>query len=153
MGTNLRFEDWEAEQIADPEFQAIAEELEPSYQVARLRLLRGLTQKQLARLVGTRQPSIARLESGREQPRLSFLRRVVKALRGRLEIRIVPEEEAVLEQGAIDTKERHMYRQAVVVNPDEQVVVGEWPSQEARIPSTTWQNRHAANPPQKRVQL
>lgn len=90
---NVRFEDWEAEQMQSPEFRAAAEELEPAYQVARLRILRGLTQEQLAKLVGTRQPSIARLESGKVEPRLSFLRRVVEMLGARLEVRIVPLEE------------------------------------------------------------
>ncbi len=88
--TMIRFEDWETEQMRDPEFRAAAEELEPAYQLARLRIMRGLTQEQLAKRVGTSQPSIARLESGRLEPRLSFLRRVVEALEGRLEIRIVP---------------------------------------------------------------
>jgi len=36
---NIRFEDWEAEKMRDPEFRAAAEELEPAYQVARLTLL------------------------------------------------------------------------------------------------------------------
>ncbi len=93
---NIRFKDWEAEQMQDPEFRAAVEELEPAYQVARLRIKRGLTQKQLAKLVGTKQSSIARLESGRIEPRLSFLRRVVKALRGRLEVRITPQEKALI---------------------------------------------------------
>ena len=98
MNRNLtiRFEDWEAEQMQDPEFRAAVEELEPAYQVARLRIKRGLTQKQLAKLVGTHQSSIARLESGNTQPRLSFLRRVVEALGGRLEVRIMPQEEALV---------------------------------------------------------
>jgi DNA-binding transcriptional regulator YiaG len=54
-----KFEDWGAEKIKDPDFLAAAEKLEPGYQVARLRLIRGLTQAQLAEMVGTRQPSIA----------------------------------------------------------------------------------------------
>ena len=91
---NVRLEDWEAEQMQVPEFRAAAEELEPAYQVARLRILRGLSQQQLAEMVGTKQPSIARLESGKVEPRLGFLRRVVEALGGRLEIRIAPLEEA-----------------------------------------------------------
>jgi len=86
---NIRFEDWLEERMADPEFRAAADELEPAYQVARLRILRGLTQEQLAELVGTKQPSIARLESGKAEPKLSFLRRVAEALGGRLEVRIV----------------------------------------------------------------
>lgn len=96
MTTNIRFEDWEAEQMRDPEFRAAAEELEPAYQVARMRMLRGLTQAELAKLVGTRQPGIARLESGKTEPRLSFLRRVAQALRARLVIQLVPEEETPL---------------------------------------------------------
>lgn len=68
-----KFEDWEAEKIKDPAFLAAAEELEPGYQVARLRILRGLTQAQLAEMVGIRQPSIARLENGTSAPSLSFL--------------------------------------------------------------------------------
>jgi predicted transcriptional regulator len=100
MSANIRFEDWEAKQMQDPEFQAAAEELEPAYQVARLRMMRGLTQEQLAEMVGTKQPSIARLESGKMEPRLSFLRRVVEALGGQLEVQIVPQEEVpASEQG------------------------------------------------------
>jgi len=91
--SNIRFENWEAEQMQDPEFRAAVKELEPAYQVARLRIKRGLTQGQLAESVGTHQSSIARLESGKTEPSLSFLRRVVQALGGRLEVRIVPQEE------------------------------------------------------------
>ena len=36
-----KFEDWEANKIKDPDFLAVAKELEPGYQVARLRMLRG----------------------------------------------------------------------------------------------------------------
>ena len=64
------------EKLRDPEFRQAYEELEPAYQVARLRIMRGLTQAQLAELVGTKQPSIARLESGQDAPRLSFLKKV-----------------------------------------------------------------------------
>jgi predicted transcriptional regulator len=64
--------------------------MEPAYQLARLRILRGLTQKQLAGLVGTKQPCIARLESDAVEPRISFLRRVAAALDSRVVIRIEP---------------------------------------------------------------
>lgn len=86
-----RFEDWEAEKIKDPEFVAAAEELEPGYQVARLRILRGLTQAQLAEMVGTRQPSIARLENGSSVPSLSFLQKIATALHAKIELRLVAE--------------------------------------------------------------
>lgn len=48
------FKDWQAEQLKDPEFVTALRELEPGYQIARLRIRRGLTQAQLAEMVGTR---------------------------------------------------------------------------------------------------
>ena len=89
MSRNIRFEEWEAQRMQDPEFRAAAEAQEPGYQVARLRILQGLTQEELATRAGTKQPSIARLESGTFEPRLSFLRRVAEALGARLEVRLV----------------------------------------------------------------
>jgi DNA-binding XRE family transcriptional regulator len=86
-----RFEDWEGKKLQNPEFVAAAEELEPGYQVARLRMLRGLTQAQLADMVGTRQPSIARLESGTSMPSLSFLQKIATALDAKIEVRLVAE--------------------------------------------------------------
>jgi len=84
------FKDWQAEQEQDPEFVAASNELEPGYQIARLRIQRGLTQQQLAEMVGTRQPSIARLENGSSVPSLSFLDRIATALDARIELHIVP---------------------------------------------------------------
>jgi len=88
----VQFEDWEAEKLKDPEFQAAAEELEPGYQIARLRILKGLTQAQLAEMVGTRQPSIARLENGTSVPSLSFLHKIATALDAKIVVRLVPED-------------------------------------------------------------
>lgn len=84
------FKDWQKEQLKDPEYVAIARELEPGYQIARLRIARGLTQAQLAELVGTRQPSIARIENGKTLPSLSFLERVASVLNARVEVNILP---------------------------------------------------------------
>jgi len=85
------FEAWEAEKLQDPEFAAAAEALEPGYQIARLRIQRGLTQAQLAELVGTQQPSIARLENGSSIPSLSFLQKIAAVLNARIEVRLVAE--------------------------------------------------------------
>ena len=84
----ILFDEWLSEKLQDPEFRQAYDDLEPAYQVARLRILRGLTQAQLAELVGTKQPSIARLESGKVIPKLDFLRRVVEALGGTLTVKI-----------------------------------------------------------------
>lgn len=85
------FEAWEAEKLHDPDFAAAAEALEPGYQIARLRLQRGLTQAQLADMVGTQQPSIARLENSSRIPSLSFLQKIAAALNARIEVRLVAE--------------------------------------------------------------
>ena len=52
----------------------------------------GLTQEDLARLVGTKQPVIARLEDADyEGHSLSMLQRIAMALHQRLEIHLVPD--------------------------------------------------------------
>jgi transcriptional regulator with XRE-family HTH domain len=89
------FEDWHDDQMKDPAFAAAARELEPGYQIARLRIERGLTQAQLADLAGTKQPSIARVERGDVAPSLPFLKRLAEALGADLEIRIVPKSEQI----------------------------------------------------------
>jgi len=68
---------------------AAERELEPGYQVARLRIQRGLTQSQLVEMVGTRQTSIARPENGTSVPSLSFLDRIAKASDARIELNFI----------------------------------------------------------------
>ena len=77
-----------AEFLKDPEFRRAYEELEPAYQLIRLRLQRGMTQQELAEKVGTTQSTIARLESGNANPSISTLERVAAALGGRVVIKI-----------------------------------------------------------------
>ncbi len=84
------FQDWKIEQLQKPDFIEAVQDLELGHQIARLRIQRGLTQAQLAELVGTRQTSIARMESGQSHPSLSFLQRVAEVLQARVEIKLVP---------------------------------------------------------------
>ncbi|HET7087832.1 MAG TPA: helix-turn-helix domain-containing protein [Anaerolineae bacterium] len=49
-----------------------------------------MSQTELARRVGVKQPSIARLEGRGKTTNLNFLGRVAKALDARLEVRLVP---------------------------------------------------------------
>lgn len=80
--------------LKDPEFKKEYEALEPEYRLAaaliRLRLAKGLTQEQLARLLNTKQESIARLESGSSLPSLSTVKKVAYALDAELEINLRP---------------------------------------------------------------
>jgi transcriptional regulator with XRE-family HTH domain len=80
--------------LEDPEFRKEYEALEPEYKLAstliRLRLAKGLTQEQLAKLLNTKQESIARLESGGSLPSLSTIRKVADALDAEVEISLRP---------------------------------------------------------------
>lgn len=62
-----------------------------AFQIYDLRKKAGLTQKQLAELVGTKQSNIARIESADYTGyTLTTLEKVTKALKAKLEIKIVP---------------------------------------------------------------
>lgn len=90
MTEELTYNQYLEEQLRDPEFRKAWEEAEPAHQLKRLRVLKKLSQTELARKVGTRQPSIARLESGYGVNNLNFLRRVAEALDAEVEIRLKP---------------------------------------------------------------
>ncbi|HSP81607.1 MAG TPA: helix-turn-helix transcriptional regulator [Myxococcaceae bacterium] len=57
--------------------------------VRQLREQKHMSQEQLAALVNTKQPAIARIESGKVMPRLDLLQRIAAALGMRLELRFV----------------------------------------------------------------
>src|SRR5882724_3705112 len=83
IGSSL--DDWLKEESAkDPSFAAGLEERFDKYRLAQeLKAMReqaGLSQKQLAERVHTKQPSIARLERARVLPKLDLLQRVARAL-------------------------------------------------------------------------
>ena len=84
--------------LKDPEFRKEYEALEPEYKLAsaliRLRLAKGLTQEQLAKLLNTKQESIARLESGGSLPSLSTVRKVADALDAEVEINLRPKHQS-----------------------------------------------------------
>jgi transcriptional regulator with XRE-family HTH domain len=79
----------------DPERHRIVEEARANVAVAQLiyaaREKAGLTQKELAELIGTKQPVIARLEDADyEGHSLSMLQRIAAALNQKIEIRQEP---------------------------------------------------------------
>jgi ribosome-binding protein aMBF1 (putative translation factor) len=79
----------------DPELREMIAEEAVHAQVARMiyeaRTAAGLTQKQLADLLGTQQSAIARLEDGDYQGHsLGMLRRIAEVLHQKLEVRFVP---------------------------------------------------------------
>ncbi len=70
--------------LQDAEVREEYDALEPIYeiksQIIKLRNEQGLSQKDLAELIGTKQSAISRLESGNYNPSLDFLSRVAHAL-------------------------------------------------------------------------
>lgn len=74
----------------DPEFEKRKTDAFDQIQIARLvkseREARRFSQSDLAALAGTKQPAIARLESGRVIPRLDLLQKIAHALGLRLTV-------------------------------------------------------------------
>ena len=77
----------------DPELKKEYDKLDLEYkiisQVIDLRNKKKITQKQLAELVNTKQPSIARLESGDYNPTVDFLKKIAEVLGADLEINFI----------------------------------------------------------------
>jgi len=88
---HLDFSVWKKEVLKDSELKAEYDRLQPEYAVIQAildaRVKRGVTQKELAQKIGTKQSVISRLESGRANPSVAFLKKLAQALNSHLEIR------------------------------------------------------------------
>ncbi len=86
----MKHEDIKKILLADEETKEEYDALEPAYTLTRdiihLRLEQGLTQKELAEIVGTKQSAISRLENGSYNPSVEFLSKVAHALGKELHI-------------------------------------------------------------------
>jgi len=71
-------------------YDALEEEFALASAVMDARKRAGLTQEGLAQKMGTTQPVVARLESGRTQPSMRTLKRLAEAAGARLVIRFEP---------------------------------------------------------------
>lgn len=93
QATTYEFDEYVAQQMEEPSFRTEYEALEEEFafirQLIELRHQKGLTQAELAEQVGTRQPSISRLEHG-QLGSFEFLRRVAEALDAQVEIHLTP---------------------------------------------------------------
>ncbi|MFA5155457.1 MAG: helix-turn-helix transcriptional regulator [Patescibacteria group bacterium] len=81
-----------AQELKNPEFKRLFDEygrqLELAYSLLQLRKKKKISQRSLAKKIGTTQSNIARLESGQQNFTITFLDKVVAALGGRLEIKL-----------------------------------------------------------------
>lgn len=72
------------ELLKDPEFRKESEALQPEFeiisQIIEARVKKNITQKELARRMGTGQSAISRLESGEYNPSLKFLKKFAESV-------------------------------------------------------------------------
>jgi len=80
--------------LKNPRVKRAYEELGPEFSVITLlinmRLRQRISQRELAKRIGTKQSAIARFESGNYNPSLSFLYKIVDALDARIKISVDP---------------------------------------------------------------
>lgn len=84
------------ELLSDPEVKAEYDALSPEFELARavitLREEIGLTQREFAAKVGMKQSQLARIESGKQTPKLKTLAKLAAAAGYEVEINLVPVE-------------------------------------------------------------
>ncbi len=87
---SIKYEDFKAQRLTDPEVRKEYEALEPQFRLTRDILLRrselNLSQMELAKLVGTKQSAISRLERGDGNITINTLCRIADALDADLDI-------------------------------------------------------------------
>jgi ribosome-binding protein aMBF1 (putative translation factor) len=86
------WKDLKKEILSDPKVKQAYDDLEFEYAIYQAildkRIKDGITQKELAKRIGTKQTAISRFESGKYNPTLSFLVKLTKALGVKLEVKI-----------------------------------------------------------------
>lgn len=85
------FNEFLKESLRNPTIKVEYDKLQPEFAMIQAvidaRVKRGVTQKELAQKIGTKQSVISRLESGRANPSVAFLKKLAQALNSHLEIR------------------------------------------------------------------
>lgn len=80
--------------LENPEFKKAYDDLRPVYKLIReivaYRIEHGISQKELAERIGTKQSSISRFEKAMKMPSLSFLNQITEALGLDWEINFIP---------------------------------------------------------------
>lgn len=88
---HLDFNDFLNESLKNPKIKVEYDKLQPEFAMIQAvidaRVKKGVTQKELAQRIGTKQSVISRLESGRANPSIGFLKKLAQALNSHLEIR------------------------------------------------------------------
>lgn len=79
--------------LKDPDVRREYDKLKPRYEliesIIKKRIEKGLSQKDLANMIKTKQSAISRIESGNYNPSFNLIQKVAKALDSKLEIKII----------------------------------------------------------------
>lgn len=78
--------------LKDEKVKKAYNELGPQFEIIRMvmekRIKKGITQKELAQMIGTKQSAISRFESGEYNPTILFLDKLVDALGAKIKISV-----------------------------------------------------------------
>jgi len=84
------YKQFKKELLKDKKIKQAYDDLGPEFALIEIiikkRIEKGLTQKQLAKKIGTKQSAISRFESGTYNPSFSFLQKIAGALDTRLKV-------------------------------------------------------------------
>ncbi|MEK7123767.1 MAG: helix-turn-helix transcriptional regulator, partial [Patescibacteria group bacterium] len=90
---DVDFQEYLANQLKNPEFKKYYEEygkqLEIAYKILQIRKQIGMSQKELARKIGTTQSNIARMETGEQNFTANTLQKIASAFSRNLKIEFV----------------------------------------------------------------
>ncbi len=89
----ISWDDLRADVLADPtvkaEYEALEAEFSIASQVIAIRATTGLTQREFAEMVGMKQSQLARIESGKQIPKLETLAKLAAAAGYRVEVNFI----------------------------------------------------------------
>lgn len=130
MHKERTFDDYMSEVLKDPStHQGLAEASEAwdmVLELAHIRQEKGLTQEQLAEMVGTKQQNIARIENpAYEGHSLGLLRKVARALGMVVRVQFLPFEQVIEEEFLSAKKERKPVRYRTGKRKEDVLVVRE----------------------------
>lgn len=90
---HLDFDEFLKESLKNPKVKGEYDRLQPEFELInaliQARAKKGLTQDKLAQKIGTKQSVISRLESGRANPSVAFLKKLAQALNSHLQIKFI----------------------------------------------------------------
>ncbi len=88
-----KYQQFKKELLQDKEIKKAYQELEPEFflieKIIKKRIEKGLTQKELAKKLGTKQSAISRFESGTYNPSFMFLKKIANAMNVDLRVSLV----------------------------------------------------------------